>query len=209
MLTNSVTLADYNSADSHLTQTITCPSCTNQGNGYIGVWTATPGTHDVTASPNFVDVYRNLALWDTKYLGNAAATQWTSSLGVLASGTLVSDSHAGYYNGLTINFRCIASAGCDTSASNSEPNVGVSWRLYWEFASFKDIENATASGTIYTDGAIGCTSGCTAIQAITAWVKKGFIPQSPALWKAGHDGADIGAVDTPMVNHIPPPVMMP
>ena len=37
MLTNSVTLADYNSADSHLTQTITCPSCTNQGNGYIGV----------------------------------------------------------------------------------------------------------------------------------------------------------------------------
>jgi hypothetical protein len=42
-----------------------------------------------------------------------------------------------------------------------------------------------------------------------AYIRGQWIPQNPALWKAGADGADIGAVDTPMVRHIAPSGMTP
>jgi hypothetical protein len=42
-----------------------------------------------------------------------------------------------------------------------------------------------------------------------AYIRGQWIPQNPALWKAGADGADIGAVDTPIVRHIAPSGMTP
>jgi hypothetical protein len=190
LLQDSVTTADYNSSDSNVLLTDpSCSGCTNQGKGYAGKWTATPGAHDVTASPYFADQYRNVALWDTKYLGKAAGAAWQTSH-AYAVGDLVSDSHAGYWGGATVNFRCIAA---HTSGSTTEPNVGASWRTDWEWESLNDIQAATVAGTTYTDGAIGC-AGCTAIQALVKWVQRGFTPQNPALWCAGHDGETIGAV---------------
>jgi len=189
---NPVTTADYNSADRHLTLTDpACTGCTNQGRGYIGKWTATPGVHDVTAEPYLADaLLRNVALWDTRYLGHAAATAWNGAGHVYAVGDLVGDSHTGYWGGATINFRCIAA---HTSGATTEPNVGANWRNDWEFASLVDLRSATAAGTTYTDGAIGC-AGCTAIQALVKWVQRGYVPQNPALWCVGHDGETIGAV---------------
>jgi hypothetical protein len=64
---------------------------------------------------------------------------------------------------------------------------------FWEPASLYDLRTAIVAGSVYTDGAIGC-AGCTAIQALVKWVQKGFTPQNPALWCAGHDGEAIGAV---------------
>jgi hypothetical protein len=189
LLKNAVTTADFNSADGHVSLTLTCGGCANQGKGYVGEWTATPGTHDVSAAPYFADQLRNVALWDTKYLGNAPGTAWASGT-AYSAGQVVSDSHAGYYGGATINFRCIAA---HTSGASTEPNVGASWRTDWEWASLADLRTAIAAGTTYADGAIGC-AGCTAIQALVKWVQRGFTPQNPALWCAGHDGETIGAV---------------
>jgi hypothetical protein len=200
VLLNSVTLADYNSADQYVVLnavstlcSLTCSNavCTNQGNGYIGNWTATPGTHDLAANPYMADpLLRNVALWDTKYLGHAAATAWNGSSHSYNVGDLVSDSHAGYWSGSAVNFRCIAS---HTSDSTTEPNVGASWRTDWTWESLNDIKTAIAADTTYTDGAIGY-AGCTAIQALVKWVQRGYIPQNPAFWCSGHDGETIGAV---------------
>lgn len=191
LLLDSVTTADYNGADSHLVLTDpSCTNCTNQGRGYAGKWSATPGAHDVTANPYFADYLRNTPLWDTKYLGHTAAQgAWVTSHGY-SVGDVVGDSHAGYYNNQTVNFRCTVA---HTSGSTTEPNVGASWHTDWEFASNYDLRMATAAGTTYTDGAIGC-AGCTAIQALMKWVRRGHVPQNPALWCAGHDGETIGAV---------------
>ena len=191
MFKNPTTTADYNSADHFLNLTDpTCIACVNQGRGYVGSWTATPGTHDVTAEPYFADAFlRNVAMWDTQYLGNAVGTAWQTSTSYTV-GQIVSDSHTGYWQGQPINFRCIAA---HTSGATTEPNVGASWRSDWEFASLADLRSATAAGTTYTDGAIGC-AGCTAIQALVKWVRRGFTPQNPVLWCAGHDGETIGAV---------------
>jgi hypothetical protein len=192
MLKDPVTTADYNSADHFLTVTDpTCTACVNQGRGYVGSWTATPGAHDVTAEPYFADAFlRNVALWDTKYLGHAVATAWNGSSHNYNVGDLASDSHTGYWQGQPINFRCIAA---HTSGATTEPNVGASWRSDWEFASLADLRSDIPAGTTYTDGAIGCV-GCTAIQALVKWVRRGFTPQNPVLWCAGHDGETIGAV---------------
>jgi hypothetical protein len=211
MTTNPVTTADYNYADANAIQAgngsascsdgvCTNGTCTNQGNSYLAKWTATPGAHDVdvlhpsVTSPNLADAARNLFFWDTNYLHDALGTAWTSGTSY-AVGQIVSDSHAGYYGGAPINFRCIAN---HTSGSTTEPLVGASWRTDWEAASLYDIRTAMAanmgSGTTYTDWAIGCASGCTAIQALVGWVRKGFTPQAPALWCAGHDGEAVGAV---------------
>jgi hypothetical protein len=198
-LLNSVTLADYNSADQYVVLnsvstrcSVTCSNavCANQGNGYIGDWTSTPGAHDVTAEPYFADPFlRNVAMWDTRYLGHATGTTWQTSTSYTV-GQIISDSHTGYWQGQPINFRCIAA---HTSGATTEPNVGASWRSDWEFASLADLRSAIPAGTTYTDGAIGC-AGCTAIQALVKWVRRGFTPQNPVLWCAGHDGETIGAV---------------
>jgi hypothetical protein len=196
-----VATADYNFADGHrLLSNASCTGCSNQGNGYAANWSTTPGSHDVDAlyptvtNPYLADTTRNLASWDTAYLGQPLGTQWSSSLGAIAYGGIVSESHSGYYGGAAHNFRCLYPTGCVTSAANSEPMVGSSWTTYWEWASLYDLRKAVAAGSTYTDGAIGCASGCSAVQALVGWVQKGYTPQAPALWCAGHDGETVGAV---------------
>jgi hypothetical protein len=187
--TTPITTITDNAADSssHLTLTNpSCSNCTNQANGYAAKWTSTPGASDFIAAPYFADTTRNVATWDTAYLHTAAGTQWTSGLGTLAYGYIVSDPQATVYGGATINYRCYVLAGCNTATTATEPNIGASWRTQWEFASLADIRTATAAGTLY--------NGSTAIQALEAWVKQGFTPQNPALWCSGHDGEAVGAV---------------
>ena len=57
---------------------ITCFA--NQGRGYWGNFSATPGVHDVpNADPQFVDITRNLETFDTAFLGNSIAAAWSAS----------------------------------------------------------------------------------------------------------------------------------
>ena len=214
MLNNAVTMADYNYGDANALQAGTggAPSCSdgmctngtcaNQGNSYLAKWSATPGTHDVDVlhptvlSPYLADPTRNLAGWDTAYLGHALGAQWTSGLGTVAYGAIVSDANASYWGVYKtgVNYRCVLLAGCNTATANTEPLVGTNWRTQWEFVSLYDIRSAIGSGKVYTDGAVGCASGCSAVQALVGWVQKGYTPQNPALWCAGHDGETVGAV---------------
>ena len=212
LLSPSITTADYNSADSNVLLNAVstgCNSpctnivCANQGLGYIGKWPATPGTHDVSASPYLADSTRNVASWDTAYLRNALGPAWVTSTSYTV-GQIVSDANAGYFGAYKsgVNFRCIAN---HTSGASTEPNVGASWRTDWEWASLNDIRQAMTNGVTYADGALpGCTTAtpCTPIQALVSWVKRGFTPQNPVLWMAGHDlntggvnHTSIGAVD--------------
>ena len=215
MYQNPVTIADYNYADQNAIRSFglscsdgTCPNgtiCPNSGNSYFGKWSATPGTHDVDVlhptvlSPYLADPTRNLAGWDTAYLGHALGAQWTSGLGTVAYGAIVSDANASYwgvYKG-GVNYRCIVLTGCITSTANTEPLVGTNWRTQWEFASLYDIRQAIGSGSTFVDGALpGCTAAtpCVPVQALVAWVQRGMTPQAPALWCAGHDGETVGAV---------------
>jgi hypothetical protein len=202
-----VTLADYNYADANAIRTfgVACSSgvcasgtCPNSANSYFGNWSSATaqGPHDVdvlqptVAHPYFADTSRNVATFDTAYLHKAAGAQWVTSTGYTV-GQIVSDPKAGVYNGATVNYICTVA---HTSGSTTEPNVGASWRNDWQFASLTDIANATPAGTIITDGATGCAAGCTMIQALEGWVKRGFTPQNPALWCSGHDGEAVGAV---------------
>jgi hypothetical protein len=204
---NSVTLADYNYADANAIRTfgVACSSgvcasgtCPNSANSYFGNWSSATaqGPHDVdvlqptVAHPYFADTSRNVATFDTAYLHKAAGAQWVTSTGYTV-GQIVSDPKAGVYNGATVNYICTVA---HTSGSTTEPNVGASWRSDWQFGSLTDIAQATGAGTLITDGAIGCAVGCTMIQALEGWVKRGFTPQNPALWCSGHDGEAVGAV---------------
>jgi hypothetical protein len=206
-LLNPVTLADYNYADVNAIRTLgvacsgipcTSTNCPNSANSYFGNWSSATaqGPHDVdvlqptVTHPYLADTTRNVATFDTAYLHTAAGAQWVTSTAYTV-GQIVSDPKAGVYNGATVNYRCTVA---HTSGSSTEPNVGASWRTDWEFASLADIRTATPAGTTYIDGAIGCSAGCTAIQALEGWVKRGFTPQNPALWCSGHDGEAVGAV---------------
>ena len=206
-LLNVVSLADYNYADVNAIRAwgVPCDSgactsttCPNSANSYFGNWSSATaqGPHDVdvlqptVAHPYFADTTRNVATFDTAYLHKAAGAQWVTSTGYTV-GQIVSDPKAGVYNGATVNYICTVA---HTSGSTTEPNVGASWRNDWQFASLTDIANATPAGTIITDGATGCAAGCTMIQALEGWVKRGFTPQNPALWCSGHDGEAVGAV---------------
>jgi hypothetical protein len=229
---------------------------------------------------------RNVPLWDTKYLGNPPGTAWAGSTAYGTPGQVVSDSHAGHWNGATVNFCLLvphtsssytepdlgtytianggltdvkldggknatidfavnpglavgegpitigdpvaagldapywvssiggnaacstcavaltpaacASISCSGSSTNTNSTLFVStWHVFWDWQSLNDIATATAAGTTYVDGALpGCAaaSPCTAIQALTKWVQRGFTPQNSALWCAGSDGEAIGAV---------------
>jgi hypothetical protein len=191
--TNPITSILNNVMDTsaHLTATNpSCTTCTNQANGYANKWTATPGTSDFIAPPYFADTTRNVATFDTAYLHNAAGAQWVTGTGYTV-GQIVSDPKAGVYANATVNYICTVA---HTSGSTTEPNVGASWRSDWQFASLTDIAVATGAGTVITDGAIGCAAGCSMIQTLEGWVKRGFTPQNPALWCSGHDGEAVGAV---------------
>jgi hypothetical protein len=260
---------DYN-AGSGTGLTQTCSGCTNQGRGYGGLWSYTPGFHDVDGqNPRFVESGRKLENFDRGYLSKALSTQWVAG-NTYGYGNLVSNSDATEYAGEPFNFRCINSAGCTASeapgtghrstfiagssstmnvdvtslrmatvtpdligcsSSNDSVGVGVSsfstvgspyvtsvtfnyaaqtgvtcyvfseWRANWEWASLYWLRELTYQKTKYTDGAIEC-SGCSAVQALNAWVRAGFVTQNPRYRGAGHDGKDIGAVQLPAVRRM-------
>jgi hypothetical protein len=184
--------ADYNAAF-NTTATASCTNCVNQGNGYVGKWSATPGTHDLNnTNPRFADSLRNIALWDTKYLGNPLGTTWSVSSVAYAVGNVVSHSAAGVYGGLPVNFRCIAA---HTSGATTEPDMGTAWRTNWEYASLSDLRTAILTGKTFTDGAIGCV-GCPPVRALIKWVQRGVTPQNLVLYGYTFPG-DANAVKNP------------
>jgi beta-lactam-binding protein with PASTA domain len=166
---------------------------TNQGKGYQGAWSVTPGAHDLAVNPNFVDSTRNSATFDSAYLGNVASATWASQIAghTFAVGDVISNNNAIYYGGVLINFRCISSHV--KSTANSEPGAGSTWRTYWELNVFNSLRLAVIAGTLITDPVLGLTNA-DYITTIRAWITYGFAPTNPLLHNAASDGTDIGAV---------------
>lgn len=195
---------DYNVGwHNALTQTACGAACPNQGNGYGGRWSATPGAHDIAADPQFADYQRTVELFDSKYLGNTASA-WVSGQ-AYSLGDFVSASDATVYWGLAVNFRCAAAGGCTGTLKPGVP--GTAWRADgWEWASLYRLRVANGStyASTYPIGGLSAsapstctvTSGQTTLFCVMmAWIRQGYIPQNPKAWCAGHDGASVGAVD--------------
>ncbi len=168
--------------------------------GYSGFWQTNyatlgstdvslgTGTDELTQGPKFVDTSRNLPLFDTVYLSNTA-TAWVTAT-PYSVGDLVSAATSSFYGNATINYRCVTA---HTSGSTTKPGSGSGWRTDWEFASVYRIREAIIANTLVTDPAIGVTNG-TYIEALTAWVRKGFTPTNTALQGTASDATDIGAM---------------
>jgi hypothetical protein len=193
---------DYNAALGYAAPDASCSGCTNQGNGYRGKFSSTPGAHDLRVDPHWADYRRNVALFDSRYLGHAAPA-WVSRTAYNV-GDIVSSAVAGVWWGLTVNYRQVVGPGCTSTAAqpgtmvaDGHPSV---WRASdggtgcWELASLYRLRQAMAAKSKIYDGAIQCGYGCTYIEALFHWVWRGFTPQEPRLRRAGHDGQDIGAV---------------
>jgi len=165
---------------------------TNEGNGYWGAWSVTPGASDILADPQFVDPTRNVATFDSAYLHNVASATWASESwgNTFNVGEIISDQNSSYYGSALINYRAIASHV--KGNPNAEPGVGSAWHTYWEFSSLNSIRNAVAAGATITDASIGA-SGASYIIALTDWVRAGFAPQNVLLHNTATDGTDIGA----------------
>lgn len=160
-------------------------SAGSEGDGYHA-WTSyqataifSSGTPDDDAAagngdPQFVDSTRNTARYDIDELGTAVATAWSGSSVSYVIGDERSNDDAGYYDGDTFNYRCIAD---HTSGASTEPGVGASWRDEWELASLFRLREDTSR-----------------IAAMITWIKEGFQVQNSDLEDAGHDGATIGAM---------------
>lgn len=175
--------------------------------GWWGNFSADPGVHDlVNADPQFVDITRNLATFDTAYLGHAVGTPWSSGSSYTV-GQIVSHPVSSFYNSSVVNFVNIqayspGSAPCDSDAAQqcSEPggstvattNNGANWRQYWKLQSLSDITNGLYSGATF--------GGLDVIAALRKWVTDGFAPQNRDLCTSGAntsavpDGSPRGAV---------------
>jgi len=167
---------------------------TNQGNGYAAKYSRTPGTNDLSVDPRFGDYQRSVELFDTEYLGHTA-TVWSAGATYTPGVSIVQSSDPTVKWNLPVNYRYReAIYGC--SGANPQPGLvsTPTWRNCWEFASLYDLRQGIGAGTVYTDGAIGCASGCTPNQALMGWIRRGYTPQNPLLRKAAHDGIDTGAV---------------
>ena len=144
------------------------------------------GAHDLVANANFVDPTRNLATFDTAYLGNTA-TAWATATSYNV-GDIVSTASSGFYNNATINFRCIAAhTSASGNATNGQPGATgtTSWRSRWELASVYRIRTSSA---VYSAGTKQATP-----KDLWTWVRAGFAPTNAALRGVAHDGGDIGA----------------
>jgi hypothetical protein len=181
---------NYNGSYNLASTQTSCPGCTNQGRGYGGVYTATPGANDIDGvNPNFVDSTRKLENFDQKYLGLPAHTAWSANA-TYAPGEFVSNSDPGVYAGERLNYRCINSAGCTGLGA---PGVaGTAWRDNWEFAALSRIADAAYAQTQYSDCSLN-VNGAYVIQTLVAWVITGFRPQASAYLRAGEGGSNIGA----------------
>lgn len=169
----------------------------NQGRGYIGNYSSTPGVHDVDAqNPRFVDYRRSVEMFDSKYwrphFGLAQPTGWNPGASYF-QGDIVSHSSSTYYWSESINYVYISSGFC--VSPNPEPGVIPvrSWNKCWQFQSIEDIKQAIISSTTFTDSTIGA-SNSSVNQTLLKWIQAGYAPTNTAYRGTAHDGGDIGAV---------------
>lgn len=179
---------DYN-AGWNVTNTSGNANNTNEAKGYSSKWSATPGAHDISADPGFVDYRRSVELFDSKYLGNSPAA-WSSGA-AYSVGQFVSNSRSDVYWGQPVNYRYTNGPGC--SSANPEPGNGEAWRNCWEWASLYRIRTAIAARQLYDDQVIG-VHGEDIITTVIKWVRAGYAPTNPQFMGAAHDTYDIGAV---------------
>lgn len=151
---------------------------TNEGRGYGGKFSVTPGADDVDGvDPQFVDTTRCLAVFASRALGETA-DEWAGST-AYAVGDVVARSVSGFYGGQTVLYQCIAA---HTSAAETAPGSGASWRTNWIYRSFWAIADGMMAGNLGL------------IDQLYEWVRAGFAPRNSAYLTGGHDGSYIGAV---------------
>jgi hypothetical protein len=186
--------ADYN-GKYNTAATWTCAGCTNQGNGYSGKWSSTPGVHDVTANPNFVDPTRYLFPFSVAYLKQSICTAWVTATAYTA-GACASIADAGYYTGSAINYIAISShtSGAGTQPGAQQTAAGLNALTVWIPQSMYLMQAAFVNGTLITDSSIGCGAGCTYPRAAINWARSGWAPLNAAFTTAGKAGTQIGAV---------------
>lgn len=202
---------DYNFASAGLTLTQTCAACTNQGLGYAGRWSVTPGAHDQSnVVPMFVDTNRTLVLWDSKYKGLTAAAlggaAWAVGHGTYNKGDIVSNTGSIYSSSPGILYICTVG---HSSGSTTEPGAGANWQNDWEWYGVYSMRQDIATQATFTDASLqGCSvaTPCGGPLARLGWIRTGYIPQAAIAFKAGDDGATIGAVDSPTMAAIVPVV---
>lgn len=162
------------------------------------------GSNEMTQGPRFVDSSRNLAKFDSAYLGNTA-TAWVTGH-AYAVGDMVSASTSTFYGGATINYRCVlAHTSATGNATNGKPgdSATTAYRTNWEFASAYRIRQAIAAGTTINDSTLGLT-GANYITTLWTWVRAGFAPTNTALHNADHLGTGTpGAVPLLSVTNVP------
>lgn len=193
--------ADYNASWNILQNDPALPGCfLNSGKGYWGNFSTMPGVHDkVISDPQFVDISRDLATYDTAGLGHSPGTAWSVGTSYTV-GQIVSHQSAYYRNNSVVNFINIkaytaGAAPCDSDVAQqcSEPGGptpssanGANWRIYWEPATFKDIRDGLYSGALF--------GGVDVLTAMRNWVTAGYSPQNRAVCQSAGDGTDMGAV---------------
>lgn len=191
---------DYNWTYGYTEKRAGNPASWNEANGYVGIFTSTPGVHDIHGNPQFIDYQRSAALWDTKYLQHYALP-WNSTT-TYNIGDVVVSTVSGTYWGYPINYyRSKVTCSSPTvipGTMNSDQNPS-GWRDdelgCWQYASLSDIRNAVSTNTIITDPSIpGCSNGCSYITALQNWVTRGYTPTNEAIRGAAKDGTDMGAV---------------
>lgn len=207
----SVTNVDYNGKYNYATTTTTAsPDATalargyhtgsSGGSNYAFAAATTPGDHDVSANPSFVDSTRSLALFDQQYLGKPVGTAWSSSSVSYVVGDIVSATTSGVFFGQTVNYRCItAHTSTSGTGATAKPGNGTlgspqAWSTNWELASQYWIRESVVAGTTYTDKTIGAV-GVSMIEVARLWLRAGFAPTNSSYRVAGHDSAVLGAVN--------------
>lgn len=145
------------------------------------------GQNDLVAAPNFVDSTRNMATFDTAYLGNTASQgTWTTATGY-SVGDIVSSTDSAFYGSAVVNFRCILAHTSNSGhATNGKPGASTTtaWQTNWELASTWRIRTNAVS---YNASVRQPTP-----RDLIEWVRAGFCTQNSALATAGHDGGVIG-----------------
>jgi hypothetical protein len=183
---DAITVADYNHTF-NASGTIYGPPA-NQ-------YASTPGTHDSTGDPQFVDKTRSFLNFDQGYLGRPVATAWVTGH-AYSVGDLISQSEATFYSGATYNYRCTAA---HTSGSTTKPGSGATWTSKWEPAALKELSDSILAGATFSGGTNSL------IGEMIAWIKAGFAPRNASLHNTAHDGTDKGAVAWTAGTKSPPP----
>jgi hypothetical protein len=174
-------------------------------NGYAASFSGAPGAHDLSQDPRFVDPTRNLATFDSAYLGNTCP-EWSNgashdstpvpSCVSSATNGVYSTTALGYPSaGAVINYRYTNGSYNGTSCNAANPQPGQYTdlsRACWEFATLYDIRQGLMSQTILKHP-FGGTRRENVIATLIRWVRAGYAPANPALHNADADGADIGA----------------